>query len=169
MRALAALLAANASAPTYVRLVTRYQPDGTLVAARVYTSTSFNTVFNNPEGHVLHVSGAGATPSFWVENEKGLPVKVNVATATRFYFHTPASATAGVTPISGSDGVAFMNSGYLKRGFKVHVTVDPADNNTADVVPSRAAGGREQPGPMVWEPPSRPIRGPKCSNHVTIW
>jgi len=128
---LAALLAANASAPTYVRLVTRYQPDGTLVAARVYTSTSFNTVFNNPEGHVLHVSGAGATPSFWVENEKGLPVKVNVATATRFYFHTPASATAGVTPISGSDGVAFMNLGYLKRGFKVHVTVDPADNNTA--------------------------------------
>ena len=130
---LATLLAANtqANATTYVRLVSRYQSDGTLVAARIYTSTSFNTVFNHPEGHVLHVSGAGTSPYFLVENEKGLPVKVQVDTATRFYFHAPASATSGITPISGSDGVAFMNSGYLKRGFKVHVTVDPTNSSTA--------------------------------------
>ncbi len=132
---LATLLAANSAAgkTTFVRVVTRYQSNGTLVAARVYTSTSFNTIFINPEGHVLHVSGSGASPTFTVENDNGQGVKVNVTAATNFYFHTPASATAGVTPISGSGGVTFMNDGFLARGFKVHTTVDPTTMDAIDV------------------------------------
>ncbi len=133
--ALAALLTANnaASQTTYVRLVTRYQSNGTLVAARVYTSTHFNTVFVNPEGHVLHVSGSGATPYIVVENEYGQGTQVNVTAATNFYFHTPLSATSGITPIDPTGGVAFMNAGQLVRGFKVHTTVDPTTMDAVDV------------------------------------
>ncbi len=132
---LAALLAANTGAgqATYVRLVTRYLSTGALVAARVYTSTRFDTVFNNPEGHVLHVSGAGPSPSFSVATEDGRAARLNVTPATRFYFRTPLSATSGIAPISGADGVAFMNGGYLKRGFKVHATADPATGDALDV------------------------------------
>jgi len=132
---LAGLFAANAAAnkTTYVRLVTRYQVNGTLVAARVYTSTTFNTVFVNPEGHVLHVAGSGANPTFTVENDNGQGVKVNVLPATNFYFHTPASDISGVTPISGSNGVTFLNDGFLARGFKVHTTVDPTTMDAIDV------------------------------------
>ena len=138
---LATLLAANTTAgkTTYVRLVTRYQSSGTLVAARVYASTSFNTVFNNPEGHVLHVNGSGSSPSFVVEDETGHGVQVNVTAATNFYFHTPLDATAGITPISGSNGgVTFMNSGLLERGFKVHTTVDPSTANLAQRIAGNA-------------------------------
>ena len=39
----------------YVRVAARYQQDGTLVAVRVWASTSFNSVWLSPEGHVLHV------------------------------------------------------------------------------------------------------------------
>jgi hypothetical protein len=134
--ALAALLASNTTAgkTTYVRLVTRYQSGGTLVAARVYASTSFDTVFANPEGHVLHVSGSGASPSFKVEDESGRGVQVNVTAGTNFFFHTPASASAGVTPISGlGGGITFMNDGLLVRGFKVHTTVDPTTMDAVDV------------------------------------
>jgi hypothetical protein len=81
---------------------------------------------------VLHVS-TGSAPSFTVENEYGAGTKVNVTAATNFYFHTPLSATSGVTPIDGSGGIAFVNANQLVRGFKVHTTVDPTTMDAIDV------------------------------------
>src|SRR5208337_3178422 len=40
----------------YIRVAARYQVDGSLVAVRLWASTSFNSVWISPEGHVLHVS-----------------------------------------------------------------------------------------------------------------
>jgi hypothetical protein len=81
----------------FVRVAARYQPDGTLVAVRVWASTLFNSVWLSPEGHVLHVNTT--TGVLTVENELGVGVPLTVNANTQFFFRTPGTALADATPI----------------------------------------------------------------------
>ena len=104
----------------YVRVAARYQQNGTLVAVRIWASSSFQSVWLNPEGHVLHVDTTNNTLT--VLNESAQPVIVSVDSNTQFFFRTPFNALADTTPIG--TGTAFLAN--LVRGFKVHISVaDP--------------------------------------------
>jgi hypothetical protein len=106
----------------YVRIAARYQQDGTLVATRIWASTSFDNVWLSPEGHVLHADTTNQTIT--VTNELGLPVLLQIDANTQFYLRQPWSAIADATPIG--TGTAFLDAGNLVRGFKVHASVvDP--------------------------------------------
>jgi hypothetical protein len=107
----------------YIRVAARYQEDGTLVAVRMYASTSFNTVWISPEGHVLHVDTASNT--LVVDDELGIGVPVSINSSTLFFFRTPSNAQSDATSIG--QGTAFLSN--LVRGFKVHVNcIDPLAN-----------------------------------------
>jgi hypothetical protein len=107
----------------FVRVAARFQQDGTLVAVRVWASSSFAKVFLNPEGHVLHVNNT--TNVITVSNEDGTGIPITVNSATQFFFRTPAKALADTTPIG--TGTAFLSN--IVRGFKVHISVvDPLAN-----------------------------------------
>ncbi|HMK21206.1 MAG TPA: DUF4382 domain-containing protein [Terriglobales bacterium] len=103
----------------FVRVAARYQENGTLVAVRVWASSTFNTVWISPEGHVLHVNTA--TNVMVVENEDGLPIPITVDSDTEFFFRQPQDALADATPIA--TGTGFLAAKNLVRGFKVHVGV----------------------------------------------
>ncbi len=104
----------------FVRVAARYQSNGTLVAVRIWASTSFNRLWISPEGHVLHVNTTSDVIT--VENELGVGVPLTVDANTKFFFRTPWKAAADSTPIG--TGTAFLSN--LKRGFKVHASVvDP--------------------------------------------
>lgn len=104
----------------FVRVAARYQSDGSLVAVRMWVSTSFNSVWISPEGHVLHVNSTSDVLT--VQNELGVGVPLTVNANTQFFYRTPANAQADATPIG--TGTAFLTS--LVRGFKVHASVvDP--------------------------------------------
>jgi hypothetical protein len=106
----------------YVRIAARYQQDGTLVATRIWASTSFDNVWLSPEGHVLHADTTAQTIT--VTNESGLPVLMQIDANTQFYLRQPWSAIADATPIG--TGTAFFDAGNLVRGFKIHASVvDP--------------------------------------------
>ena len=106
----------------YVRVAARYQQNGTLVATRIWVSSSFNTVWLSPEGHVLHVDAAHGI--VLVSNESGGSVPLMVNADTQFFFRTPANAQSDATPIA--TGTAFLAGGNFVRGFKVHASVvDP--------------------------------------------
>lgn len=106
----------------YVRIAARYQEDGTLVAVRIWASSSFNNVWVSPEGHVLHVNTN--TDVMTVLNESGVGVPLTVDANTQFFFRTPQNAQADATPIA--TGTGFLASHNLVRGFKVHASVvDP--------------------------------------------
>jgi hypothetical protein len=106
----------------YVRIAARYQENGTLVAVRVWASSTFNNVWVSPEGHVLHVNTA--TDVMTVLNESGMPVPLTVNANTQFFYRTPESALGDATPIA--TGTGFLTSNNLVRGFKVHASVvDP--------------------------------------------
>jgi hypothetical protein len=106
----------------YVRIAARYQQNGTLVATRIWASSSFASVWLSPEGHVLHANTSSQTIT--VGNESGLPVTLQIDAGTQFYLRQPWSATADATPIGS--GTAFLDAGNLVRGFKVHASVvDP--------------------------------------------
>jgi uncharacterized protein DUF4382/uncharacterized protein DUF5666 len=111
------------SLPTkYVRVAARYQENGTLVATRIWASSSFDRVWLSPEGHVLKVDPTNDL--LIVQNESGEPVTLSVDASTEFFFRTPASAIADATPIG--TGPAFLANNNMVRGFKVHVSVvDP--------------------------------------------
>jgi hypothetical protein len=118
---------AGSLAGRYVRAVLRFQPDGSLVAVRMWASSSFNNVWLSPEGHVTHVLLGSATAPYQivVESEQGAPVTVTVNNETQFFYRVPADALADATPIA--TGTAFMDAHNLVRGFKVHVSyVDPS-------------------------------------------
>jgi Domain of unknown function (DUF4382)/Domain of unknown function (DUF5666) len=102
-----------------VRIAARYQDDGTLVATRIWASSTFNSVWFSPEGHVLHVDATNDTMT--VLNETGAPVKLSVDANTQFFFRTPQNAQADSTPIA--TGTAFLSNKDLVRGFKVHASV----------------------------------------------
>jgi hypothetical protein len=107
----------------YIRVTARYQQDGTLVAVRLWASSSFNSVWISPEGHVLHVDTSSAT--LVVENELGIGVPLSIDSNTEFFFRTPWNAQTDATPIG--QGTAFLAN--LVRGFKVHASVvDPLAN-----------------------------------------
>jgi hypothetical protein len=104
----------------YIRVAARYQNDGTLVAVRLWASSTFNSVWISPEGHVLHVQSASNT--LVVENESGVPVPLTVDANTLFFFRTPSNAQSDATAIG--QGPAFLSN--MVRGFKVHASVvDP--------------------------------------------
>jgi hypothetical protein len=106
----------------YVRIAARYQENGTLVAVRVWASSTFNNVWVSPEGHVLHVNTS--TDVMTVLNESGVGVPLTVNANTQFFFRTPQNGAADATPIA--TGTAFLTSNNLVRGFKVHASVvDP--------------------------------------------
>ena len=119
----------------YVRVQARYQPGGTLVAVRVWASTSFSKVFVSPEGHVLAVnpSTAATNPdTFTVTTESGTAsAPISVTANTNFYFNNALVGTGtGVLNNPGTSQPLFV------RGFKVHVNpVDPtASQLAADTV-----------------------------------
>ena len=113
---------ASGLAGKYVRVAARYQENGTLVATRIWTSSSFNSVWLSPEGHVLSVNPT--TDVIVVDNESGHPVSLTVDDKTQFYYRTPAAAIADATPIG--TGTAFLAGNNIVRGFKVHASVvDP--------------------------------------------
>jgi Domain of unknown function (DUF4382) len=104
----------------FVRVAARYQENGTLVGVRIWASSSFNSVWLSPEGHVLHVNTTSNVLT--VQNELGLGVPLTVDANTEFFFRTPANAQGDATPIG--TGTAFLAN--LVRGFKVHASVvDP--------------------------------------------
>jgi hypothetical protein len=106
----------------YVRIAARYQQDGSLVATRIWASSSFASVWLSPEGHVLHANTS--TQTITVTNELGVPVDMQINGNTQFYLRQPWSAIADATPIG--TGTAFLDAGNLVRGFKVHASVvDP--------------------------------------------
>ena len=105
-----------------VRIAARYQSNGTLVAVRIWASSSFNSVWVSPEGHVLHVNTT--TDIITVQNELGAGVPLTVNANTEFFFRTPWNATADATPIA--TGTGFLTSHNFVRGFKIHASVvDP--------------------------------------------
>jgi hypothetical protein len=122
----------------YVRIAARYQSNGSLVAVRIWASSTFQKVWLSPEGHVLHVNTANNVMT--VSDENGNPVAINIGAGTQFYFRAPQNALADATAIgtgtSFFDGITPGNLPNLARGFKVHVSVvDPlASAFTADTV-----------------------------------
>jgi hypothetical protein len=127
----------------FVRVAARYQVDGSLVAVRIWASSSFNSVWLSPEGHVLHVT----TSSLVVENEDGTPVTINIGSGTQFFFRTPAKAQSDDKAIGS--GPTFLTN--LVRGFKVHVSVVdplavPLVADTVDIEIARFDGAISSPG-----------------------
>jgi len=115
-------VASALAAGNYVRVATRYQQDGSLVATRVWASAQFNTVWVSPEGHVLRVNTGNN--QILVADENGHPVRLQIDANTQFFFRTPANALSDTTPIG--TGTAFLAAKNLVRGFKVHTqVVDP--------------------------------------------
>jgi hypothetical protein len=107
------------SANQYLRIQARFQQDGTLVATRIWASSSFDSVWVGPEGHVMHVDSANN--AIWVSTETGSHVPLTINSGTQFYFH-------GGTTAIGS-GTSFLANDDLVRGFKVHASVvDPLAN-----------------------------------------
>jgi hypothetical protein len=123
----------------YIRVAARYQQDGTLVAVRLWASSSFSSVWLSPEGHVLHVDTTGNT--LVIDNELGMGVPLTVNANTQFYFRTPANAQSDATAIG--QGTAFLSN--LVRGFKVHASVvdplaSPLVANSIDIEIARYDG-----------------------------
>ncbi|HTB68596.1 MAG TPA: DUF4382 domain-containing protein [Steroidobacteraceae bacterium] len=106
----------------FVRIAARYQVDGTLVATRIWASSTFNSVWVSPEGHVLNANAN--TDVLTITNESGVGVPLTVNANTQFFFRQPWSAVADATPIA--TGTAFLTDKNIVRGFKVHASVvDP--------------------------------------------
>jgi hypothetical protein len=106
----------------YVRIAARYQENGTLVATRIWASSSFNNVWLSPEGHVLDVNSN--TDVITVTSEAGVGVPLTINSSTKWFFRQPWNAVADATPIA--TGTAFLTSQDIVRGYKIHASVvDP--------------------------------------------
>jgi hypothetical protein len=105
----------------YLRVAARYQQNGTLVATRIYASKTFDTVWKNPEGHVLHVNTTNNVMD--VTTEDGNATRVAIGPDTAFYFGS-SNAVIG-TGTAFFDGVTPGKLPNVARGFKVAVTTDP--------------------------------------------
>jgi hypothetical protein len=113
----------------YVRIAAHYQSDGTLVATRIYLSKTFDKIWQNPEGHVLHVNTT--TNVMWVTTEDGNAKEIAIGPNTSFYFQS--SNTVIGTGTSFFDGTTPGGLPNLARGFKVNVTIDPLSAATPPV------------------------------------
>lgn len=91
----------------FVRVQARYQQNGTLVATRVWSSSSFAKVYVSGEGHVLDVTAS----TFTIVNEDATTTPVTVDASTQFFFQN------GTTPIG--TGTSFLGAPNFVRGFKV--------------------------------------------------
>jgi Domain of unknown function (DUF4382) len=125
----------------HVRIAARYQSNGTLVAVRIWSSSTFNSVWLSPEGHVLHVNTS--TGVVTVQNDAGVGVPLTVNANTQFFFRTPGNALADATPIA--TGAGFLTSHNFVRGFKVHASVvdplaSPLTAQTIDIEIARFDG-----------------------------
>jgi hypothetical protein len=125
----------------FVRVAARYQPNGSLVAVRIWAANAFNSVWISPEGHVLHVNTT--TDIVTVENELGVGVPLLVNANTQFFFRTPWNAVADSTPIA--TGTSFLTNKDLVRGFKIHASVvdplaSPLVAQTIDIETARYDG-----------------------------
>jgi Domain of unknown function (DUF4382) len=121
----------------FLRITARFQVDGSLVAVRIWVSSSFNTVWLSPEGHVRHVLSS----SLIVDNEDGLPITVDVNGNTQFFFRAPENPGSDANPIC--TGTSCLTN--LVRGFKIHITcVDPLQTplvaDTVDIEIARFDG-----------------------------
>ncbi len=106
----------------FVRVAARYQADGSLVAVRMWVSSSFQKVWLSPEGHVLHVDSTNNIIT--MTNEDGTPIALHVNGGTDFFFRVPEKALADATPIA--TGTGFLSGNNIVRGFEVHAGVaDP--------------------------------------------
>jgi hypothetical protein len=121
-------VAATLASKPFMRIAMRYQQNGTRVATRIFASTSFDTVFASPEGHVLHVDNVAGT-GFVVDNADGRPIRLAVDANTQFFFRAPGGGS-DTTPIGS--GPAFLVAHNLLRGFKVRVT--PVDLTAVPIV-----------------------------------
>jgi hypothetical protein len=124
----------GALAGKYVRVAARYQSDGSLVAARIWESSTFARVWLSPEGHVLSVDDTSGVMT--IETEDGTGVPVTIGPNTLFYFRTPQDAQADANSIG--QGPGFLTSGSIVRGFKVHVSpvdafANPMVADTVDI------------------------------------
>ena len=124
-----------------MRVAARYQDDGTLVAVRIWESSSFARVWLSPEGHVQSVDDT--TGVMTVESEDGVGVPVTIGPNTLFYFRTPQDAQADANSIG--QGPGFLASGQLVRGFKVHVSpvdafANPMVADTVDIETAAYSG-----------------------------
>jgi len=120
----------------YVRLAARYQQDGTLVAVRIWASSSFSKVYISPEGHVLNVNRTANPPTFTIVNEDGTESgPIQVSDTTQFLFNQTNTVATGPSFLTSS-------SSNFVRGFKVHVNpLDPsASPLVADSVDIEIAG-----------------------------
>jgi hypothetical protein len=113
----------------YVRIAARYQVDGTLVATRILASSSFDKVWENPEGHVLHVNTT--TNVMYVTTEDGNAKAIGIGPNTSFYFRSDNTVIG--TGTSFFDGKTPGGLPNVARGFKVNVTVDPLSTATPAV------------------------------------
>jgi hypothetical protein len=106
----------------FVRIAARYQENGTLVATRIWASSTFNSVWVSPEGHVLNVNPN--TDIVTVTNESGVGIPLTVNANTKFFYRQPWNPAADATPIG--TGTSFITNQNIVRGFKVHASVvDP--------------------------------------------
>ena len=126
----------------FVRVAARYQPNGSLVAVRIWAANAFNNVWVSPEGHVLHVDTS--TNVIVVQNELGIGVPLQVDANTQFFFRTPWNAVSDTTPIG--QGTGFLMNQNLVRGFKVHASVTdplaaPLVAQTVDIEIAKYEGG----------------------------
>jgi hypothetical protein len=103
------------SAGAFLRIAARYQPNGSVVATRIWASSTFNNVWLSPEGHVLDVNPA--TGIITVMNAAGQPVQLQIDNSTQFFFHDGSTAIG--------TGLSFLTAGNLVRGFKIDATVNP--------------------------------------------
>ena len=131
----------GALAGKYVRVAARYQSDGSLVAVRIWESSTFARVWLSPEGHVLSVDDTNGVLT--VETEGGAGVPVTIGPNTLFYFRTPQDAQADANPIG--QGPGFLTSGSIVRGFKVHVSsvdafANPMVADTVDIETAAYSG-----------------------------
>ena len=128
---------ASTVAGRQLRVQARYQADGSLVATRIFSSASFATVWQSPEGHVLRVDTAGNR--LVVANESNTPVALTVDASTTFVLPNQA---ANSPPIG--TGTSFLAN--IQRGFKVHASVSSANPSLATIVEIQTAafGGRIQ-------------------------
>jgi hypothetical protein len=129
----------------YVRMAARYQVDGTLVATRILASSSFDKVWQNPEGHVLHVNTTNNV--MWVTTEDGGAKRLAIGPNTTFLFGT-SNTTIG-TGTSFFEGMTPGGLPNVARGFKVTVTDDPLSTTTPPVALSVEIDGAHYDGTIT--------------------